>query len=298
MDEVLRNKKHTEEMIRYSTAFMLCNVLRISNQLTGGTVLKRFAKFKRINMSYYPKRLAAFDFDSTVCSDNSDTAVRSLLPPDVVQDYETRQQFSLSGWTTYMQGVFDLLYNRKISETAIINAVTDIPPVEGMDSLIRRLKKINFDIIIISDANSVFINKWLENQGLADCIEQVFTNPGEFNNGHLTIKMYHEQHSCPLSTINLCKGKILEEYLETQNHLGVEYEKIVYVGDGANDFCPMLRLSSKDLACCRNGYSCAAILKKVLKKELYKNKLYEMKAPVLVWDNGNDILKALIEFND
>ncbi|KAK4879915.1 hypothetical protein RN001_008061 [Aquatica leii] len=248
----------------------------------------------KINMNM-PKRLAVFDFDSTICLYNSDNVIRNLLPKEVIEDYEQEQQFSLTGWTKYMQGVFELLFNRQIDEAKMTKAIFEIPPIDGMPTLIRELVNMNFDNIIISDANSYFINKWLEQQQLVDCIKQIFTNPAQFEDGCLKIEMYHVQRTCSLSTINLCKGQILDEFLEKQRLEGVNYERIVYVGDGTNDFCPILRLNSGDLACCRSGFSCASIVKDVLNKKPYKNKLYEINADVMMWDNGHDILNVVKE---
>jgi len=46
----------------------------------------------------------------------------------------------------------------------------------------------------------------------------------------------------------MCKGEELDAFLKKQ---GIEYERIIYVGDGANDFCPILRLRSQDMVFCR-----------------------------------------------
>ncbi|KAF5283750.1 hypothetical protein FQR65_LT02644 [Abscondita terminalis] len=242
-----------------------------------------------------PKRLAVFDFDSTICKDNSDNVIANLLPKDVLKEYKRVQKFSVTGWTKYMQGIFELLHTVKIGEAKMIEAIATIPPTEGIPTLLRELVDMNFDSIIISDANSFFIQKWLEQQHLGYCVKQVFTNPARFEDDLLKIEMYHVQRTCSLSTINLCKGQILDEFVQTQREKDIEYSKIVYVGDGVNDFCPMLRLNAGDLACCRKGFSCAEIVKNVLMKKPYKNKLYEINADVLMWDNGLDILNKIKE---
>ena len=55
-----------------------------------------------------------------------------------------------------------------------------------------------------------------------------------------------------MSTKNLCKGEILEDYITTS---GKNFSLVCYVGDGKNDFCPSLRLSAGDLTCVREGFS-------------------------------------------
>lgn len=239
------------------------------------------------------KRLAAFDFDSTICSENSDVIVRNLLPSDVVAKYETCHKCDTNGWTQYMQGIFDLLYSNDIDEALITKTINEIPPVDGMVELIQKLDKLNYDIIIISDANSFFINTWLRTYDLLKYVKEIFTNPGEFRTGLLTIKMYHMQDTCPLSTINLCKGQVLDDFIKSRRLAGVVYENVMFAGDGSNDVCPMLHLNIGDLAFCRQGFHCASIVSNIMKGQPYKNQIYDMKASVFKWNNGFDILKIV-----
>lgn len=51
----------------------------------------------------------------------------------------------------------------------------------------------------------------------------------------------------------MCKGDELEAWVAA--HGGKEaWDKIVYVGDGGNDYCPLLRMRKGDLACVRKGF--------------------------------------------
>ena len=53
--------------------------------------------------------------------------------------------------------------------------------------------------------------------------------------------------------MNMCKGDELDAYLAA--HGGREkYKKIIYVGDGGNDFCPLLRMKEGDWALVRKGF--------------------------------------------
>lgn len=45
----------------------------------------------------------------------------------------------------------------------------------------------------------------------------------------------------------MCKGAELDAFLE-RNGGRDAFERIIYVGDGGNDYCPVLRLKEKDLA--------------------------------------------------
>lgn len=241
------------------------------------------------------KQLAAFDFDHTILEDNTDMVAiklvdESLIPKTVQQLYRN------DGWTAYMQAVFEILAKNRIDKSAITDAILRIKPVDGMCDLITQLvDNYNFDVIIISDANTYFINIWLEEHKMDTYIKKVFSNPAQFVDGALKLRMYHLQDQCRLSTKNLCKGQILEDFVSEQESSGIIYDRIVYAGDGMNDVCPMLRLKAGDLACARAGYQCVKMLDRIANnKPLPKTgETYKMHAGVCIWNNGKDILNAV-----
>jgi pyridoxal phosphate phosphatase PHOSPHO2 len=50
----------------------------------------------------------------------------------------------------------------------------------------------------------------------------------------------------------MCKGNELDEYIHS--HGGIDgFERITYVGDGGNDFCPLLRMRTGDWGLVRKG---------------------------------------------
>lgn len=67
------------------------------------------------------------------------------------------------------------------------------------------------DAIIISDANSVFIDCILEECGVKDVFINVFTNPASFNDDGLMSVTWYHTHSCLqcIKTPNMCKGIIV-----------------------------------------------------------------------------------------
>ncbi|KAG5900591.1 hypothetical protein JTB14_017449 [Gonioctena quinquepunctata] len=206
---------------------------------------------------------------------------------------EIKELHRSDGWIAFMQGVFETLFKHDIKEQNITKLIQSLPEVDGMGELIKELfQNLNHDVIIISDSNAFFINTWLEANDLKKYIAGVFTNPAHFENGLLKIQKYHHQDSCKLSTKNLCKGQIMEEFIIEQNKNGVTYGKIVYCGDGLNDFCPILRLTADDLACVRQNYKCEDILKKS-KEGAYKDEsgvMRVVKADVCIWKDGFDII--------
>lgn len=243
------------------------------------------------------KNLAVFDFDHTVIDDNSDTAIMKLIdkskfPSDLFTLCNTK------GWTAFMQGVFEILYQNNVTDSQIDTFIKNLLEVDGMKLLITELHdSLNYDVIIISDSNTYFINSWLQVNNLTSKVLKVFSNPAQFDeNGLLNIKMFHVQDICKLSTMNLCKGMIMEDFIKEQSKRGIVYNKVVYIGDGYNDLCPILRLKKSDVACCRDNYKCAHLVKAIQEgKPLDGNDYskYELNAEVCIWNGGYDILTHL-----
>ncbi|XP_046397208.1 pyridoxal phosphate phosphatase PHOSPHO2-like [Ischnura elegans] len=242
------------------------------------------------SISTMRRLLAAFDFDHTIIEGNSDVVVKDLLPKEKLTE-DVRKLYKSDGWTAYMRRIFQLLHESKFSQAEVLSAVRKIPFTSGMKELVKWLHDMNGEIIIISDSNSVFIDDYLRNSSIANCVTKVFTNPAVFNESAcLEIEMYHYQDWCDLSTKNLCKGHILETYINERSKEGVEFPFVVYVGDGANDFCPTLRLSKQDITFPRVGY---ALEKKINNAQESDPSL--VKASVVPWTNGLDIIDVLKE---
>ncbi|XP_015509536.2 pyridoxal phosphate phosphatase PHOSPHO2 [Neodiprion lecontei] len=245
--------------------------------------------FKRVISTMSRPLLVAFDFDHTIVNDNTDIVVRKLLPEQKLPE-SVRGMYRSDGWTAYMQRIFELLHANCINQTQINAAIDNIPAVNGMEDLLERLHKSNCDIIIISDSNSIFIERWLKNKKLSHTISRVFTNPAKYDdNGLLKIEMYHLQDWCELSTKNLCKGHILQNYIKESLENGTSFERVAYVGDGRNDFCPILRLSEKDFAFPRSNYPLIKIL-----NEAKTNGTHQVTAHICPWNDGTHILEKLL----
>lgn len=240
------------------------------------------------------KNLAVLDFDHTVVDGNTDTIVADLLEKSVRNS--VRDLYQKDGWTAYMQAIFELLHKNNIQQQQITTTINNIPAVNGFPNLIKQLnEQFNYDVIIISDSNSYFIDSWLESNQLKKHILNTFTNPAKFENGLLKIEMFHLQDYCTLSTKNLCKGQIMDDFKEEQRQRNVVYAKTVYIGDGNNDFCPILRLKECDLACVRENFKCAELVKLAQEGQSFDKSgvPHKIRADVVVWKDGEDIFNAL-----
>ncbi|KAJ1561221.1 hypothetical protein HK096_005534 [Nowakowskiella sp. JEL0078] len=138
------------------------------------------------------------------------------------------------------------------------------------------------DIIIISDANTFFINSVLEYHSILGLFSEIITNQANVNdNGFISLTPRSQiAHNCPNKCAkNLCKGKEITTYLDLN---GQKYSRIVYLGDGKNDYCPSTKLSSHDFVFARKKRA----LEKILKSDESS-----VVANIRFWDNAEDILK-------
>lgn len=257
------------------------------------------SKLKSLNQ----RELVVFDFDETIVDCNSDSWVHQLLeerkiPIDL--EYRLGQDYF-----NHVQSVLEHLYTKGVRQEDYIKCLISMPAVEGIiDPLISSLAKMSdkYDMIILSDSNSFFIDTYLEYMGLDKKILRVLTNPARFEeDGRLTIEEYHVQDYCSLSSRNICKGEALKNFIGKQmlDHKTV-YSRVHYVGDGENDFCPSAKLGPRDYIFPRHGYALDRLCKKMMNGQYYPDngKLPELKATVASWKNGQDILNTIISASE
>lgn len=126
---------------------------------------------------------------------------------------------------------------------------------------------------------------------------RIYTNPATINEkAAISVERFHENTWCSLSERNMCKGAILEDHIAhsaslksidsggSQSSADWSYKRVVFVGDGFNDYCPSLRLRPQDLICARQNFP--------LHQNLAKNPA-SVKATVFLWTTGQDILDHL-----
>lgn len=259
-------------------------------------------KFKKL----IQRELVVFDFDETIINCNSDTWIHQLAPgqklPEHVEYRHGQDYFK------YVQSVLSYLHEQRVSKEQITECLSRMPSVEGiLDPLISTLAKQTdkYDMIILSDANSYFISSYLKCHQLEGVITTVLTNPARFTDDDLLIiDEYHIQDYCSMSARNLCKGEALKNFIGKRmlDHNTV-YTCVNYVGDGENDLCPSTKLSNRDRVFPREGYSLARLCARLKassssghvrdsgNSEL--NKLPELKATIVPWTSGEDILRVI-----
>ncbi|KAM3591958.1 uncharacterized protein V6R79_010219 [Siganus canaliculatus] len=231
--------------------------------------------------------LVLFDFDETIINESSDDAVLCALPGQKLPDW-LKNSFREGHYNEHMQKVLAYMAEQGVPKDSIKSAVENIPPTPGLLKLLQYLQsnQQDFELVVVSDANMYFIETWLERAGVRHLFRKVFTNPGSFDaTGRLVLFPFHS-HSCSCCPDNMCKQVILREYLEARqkDRNGVPFQRVFYVGDGANDVCPSLALGPRDTAFPRRDFP----MHKLLQSQAAK-----FKANIVPWVSCEDIVDCL-----
>ncbi|KAH9978936.1 phosphatase phospho-type [Lactifluus volemus] len=199
------------------------------------------------------RQLIVFDFDWSMADQDSDRWVFEVLAPDIRRKLKNMK----SEWTDLVAMGLRELHEQGFTRQDIEGALRIMPFHPAMVRGVKTLKaaaKPQTSFLCLSSANSVYISTILESKGLQDLFTEIVTNPAEWeSSGLLNLRRHIDpngpQHNCPVGcNPNICKGSELDAFLKRH---GVDYDRIIYVGDGSNDFCPALRLRSQDMVLCR-----------------------------------------------
>jgi len=159
-------------------------------------------------------------------------------------------------WTDLMGKILREAHAEGMTREDIEGALKSLPFHPAMIRGVKHLKASanpKVTLICLSNSNQVFINTILEDKKLGGIFDTIVTNPAEWRgDGLLVVRRRVDpegpQHSCRVGcSPNMCKGEELEAFLKDKE----PFDKMIYIGDGSNDFCPILRLRTQDFALAR-----------------------------------------------
>ncbi|KAI8639481.1 phosphatase phospho-type [Parasitella parasitica] len=195
------------------------------------------------------ENIAVFDFDWSLIEQDSDYWTIHSLSPEIWQEVcDKRLEIQ---WTDLMDHALCRLQEAGFTIDDIAAALSNIPFTEEMRNVLMDLKSRNVPVILLSDANTFYIETILNAYNVSDCVTEIVTNPSyKDGQGRLRVQRYISasapQHNCQnLCSLNICKGKELDQIIERYGG-GGSLKKIAYTGDGKNDFCPATRLRKTD----------------------------------------------------
>merc|ERR1719422_1162694 len=105
--------------------------------------------------------LIVWDYDWSLINTNSDTYVVEQLRPELMERFSA----SNAGWTEVMDYQMQGLFERGVSKEEVIACVAGVPCFEACREAVRVCSEKAVQIIL-SDANTVFIEAFLERSGL------------------------------------------------------------------------------------------------------------------------------------
>ncbi|XP_021095714.1 phosphoethanolamine/phosphocholine phosphatase isoform X4 [Heterocephalus glaber] len=249
------------------------------------TRLRCLTKDGRMAAQGTPRFLLTFDFDETIVDENSDDSIVRAAPGQQLPE-SLRATYREGFYHEYMQRVFRYLGEQGVRPRDLRAIYEAIPLSPGMGDLLQFVAKQGscFEVILISDANTFGIESALRAAGHHGLFRRILSNPsGPDAQGQLALRPFHA-HGCTRCPANMCKHKALSEYLRERARDGVHFERLFYVGDGANDFCPMGLLAGGDVAFPRRGYPMHRLI-----QEAQKAEPSSFRACVVPWESAADV---------
>ncbi|NXP40016.1 PHOP1 phosphatase, partial [Leiothrix lutea] len=236
-----------------------------------------------------PLFLLVFDFDETLVDENSDDSIlRGRALPE-----RLRRRPDAASYNRHMQRVLAWLGEQGVRPSDLRATYESLPLSPGVPELLQFLSRHRqlFEVVLISDANVFGVEAKLRAAGARSLFRKIFSNPaGVDRRGFLTLGPYHS-HKCLRCPDNMCKRKILGEYLEERaREEDVEFQRVFYVGDGANDFCPAGILRAADVAFPRKGYPMHRLI-----QETQEEQPGTFQAAVVPWESAVEVVRYLQE---
>lgn len=184
---------------------------------------------------------------------DTDRYVHECLAPSLRAELQRRKKSEQ--FTDLCADLLLKLHAQGATPDDIRTALQTLPFHPGVKRGVSNLKAAGqTTFFLLSNSNTVYIDTILRHHNLSSLFDEIVTNPASFSpEGALVLNRRvlatdAQQHGCTVGcSANMCKGAELEAFL--QRHGGRNaFERIIYVGDGGNDYCPVLRLQNHDLA--------------------------------------------------
>ena len=224
--------------------------------------------------------LIVFDFDNTILNGNTGfSIVKEFM--DSNESFRIKKRFNDNeNFVDLFNDIFRFLKDKHLNIHHLKNLIENLPLNEGFLDLLSFLQqeKANFEVIIISGTISLFIDWLLDKNKLNDIFSHIFSQKSEYSNEFLISITQTNKHDCHMCNSSQCKGAILKQYLEEKR---IIIDKVIYVGDGENDYCPALSLNDNDILFPREKWG--------LHKKI-QNLKEDLKCKTIIWSSG-DVIK-------
>ncbi|CAO3650583.1 unnamed protein product [Cunninghamella echinulata] len=231
--------------------------------------------------------LAVFDFDWSLIEQDSDYWTLKQFATTQWQEYESSNREIQ--WTDFIDQVLCQLQDQGVEIERLEQRLQKIPFTPAMIATLKSLNEHGTKVVIMSDANTFFIDTILKAYGVSHLVHDIITNPAYYDEKNRIrvnrrVLKTDPQHQCPnVCAVNICKGQELDKYIQMNG----PFRKIMYVGDGKNDFCPATRLRENDRMFVRVGKGLYGYLQN---DEMAKGAI---KAKVTYWETSDIVQQAV-----
>ena len=242
-------------------------------------------------MAEEEKYLIIFDFDETIVDQDSEyeqanmtlskEEYHKIVEMDKIDYYDTFNYF------------FKRMKEIGLTLKDINSNLEKLQLSSKMKELFDYLRKnkSKYEMIILSGDIDYSIKHVLKYHGFLDLFDDFILNKTEIQdeNSERLIFVPRDQfpHTCDLCISSQCKGLELKKYLEKNQNK--KYNKIIFVCDGGNDFCPSKKILKKgDIVFPRVEHG--------LCRKLFDQKLInELECDVFPWKSADEIVSKLKE---
>ena len=234
------------------------------------------------------KTLLIFDFDKTILNDDSfgHIILNTLTKEELQIIYNNRNENWVNGYNYALKQ----LKSHGITKEKFNEMLNQISLTQGMSDLFNYIKekKENYDSIILSSNYEYVIKYILNKNNIIDKFLDIITNPSrEANQDEKEQFIYvlkKREHNCKICNPCSCKKNEFKEFCN--KHDMNNYDKVIFICDGFNDFCLAVDLGENDITLMRKNF---ALYKKIKSKNFENN----LKCKVQAWESGNDIINYL-----
>lgn len=231
-----------------------------------------------------------FDMDHTILSENTDERVLELLKDSTLDEVMAKIN-KMNNWAHSMQVVFDAMQAENVKVSEIERVVKEIDLNPGFREVFNHLEanRDKFDMVLMTGGNTIYVEWVLEQHKLKNLVQHVYCNISHIvDNTYVKIRPYHV-HSCDRCDKAQCKKEMFTEHLQKLEDSD-KYKRLVFVGDGPNDYCASLVLRENDVLFPRKNYP--------LYNMLYNQGLIKtLKCDIIPWADGKVILDTISKFN-
>ena len=232
------------------------------------------------------KHLVIFDFDQTIIDLDSEFSMVEKYAKNLYEE-KNGDLYVKDHWIEFNNYIYTkILENGYTFEDVkmYFESLNLSPNMEELFDYLRENKN-KFEAIIITGNNDQVVDIVLSSHHIKDCFNHILCNKSVRDEKNIfKIWAINEKYEhCEDDKPFLCKSLFFEDFIKDKKD---KYDKIFYIGDGKNDFCLSKKLGVNDIIFPRFNYTLYKIL-------FDKNGKDKVKAEIIPWNNGKDILDIL-----